>query len=60
MFIIHSVGNKCREKTTGELMSIKQGDSKNLRDYVGRFNKEVVTIPSVQQDVAVLALMLGL
>ncbi|XP_010696377.1 uncharacterized protein LOC104908904 [Beta vulgaris subsp. vulgaris] len=59
-FVTHFVSNKCREKTTGELMSIKQGDSKSLKDYVGRFNAEPVTIPSLQQEVAVLALMTGL
>ncbi|XP_010681269.2 uncharacterized protein LOC104896250 [Beta vulgaris subsp. vulgaris] len=41
-------------------MSIKQGDSEILRDYMGRFNAEAVTIPSLQQEVAVLALMTGL
>ncbi|XP_048502970.1 uncharacterized protein LOC125498745 [Beta vulgaris subsp. vulgaris] len=60
MFVTHFVSNKRREKTTGELISIKQGDSKSLRDYVGRFNAEVVTIPSLQQEVAVLALWTGL
>ncbi|XP_048493034.1 uncharacterized protein LOC125493608 [Beta vulgaris subsp. vulgaris] len=49
-----------REKTTGKLMSIKQGDSESLNDYVGRFNAEAVTIPSLQQEVAVLALMIRL
>ncbi|XP_010667700.1 uncharacterized protein LOC104884712 [Beta vulgaris subsp. vulgaris] len=59
MFVTHFVSNKRREKTTGELMSIKQGDSESLRGYVGRFNAEAVTIPSLQQEVAVLALMTG-
>ncbi|XP_010665728.1 uncharacterized protein LOC104882989 [Beta vulgaris subsp. vulgaris] len=60
MFVTHFVRNKRMEKTTAELMSIKQGDSESLRDYVGRFNVEAVTIPSLQQEVAVLALMTGL
>ncbi|XP_057248345.1 uncharacterized protein LOC130590291 [Beta vulgaris subsp. vulgaris] len=41
-------------------MSIKQGETESLRDYVGRFNAEAVTIPTLQQEVAVLALMTGL
>lgn len=31
-----------------------------MSDYIGRFNFEVVTIPNLQQDVAVLALISGL
>ncbi|XP_010695400.1 uncharacterized protein LOC104908047 [Beta vulgaris subsp. vulgaris] len=60
MFVTHFISNKRREKTTGKLMSIKQGESESLRDYVGRFNAEAVTIPSLQQEVTVLALMRGL
>ncbi|XP_048498156.2 uncharacterized protein LOC125496673 [Beta vulgaris subsp. vulgaris] len=41
-------------------MSIKQGETESLMDYVGRFNAEAVTIPTLQQEVAVLALMTGL
>ncbi|XP_048494358.1 uncharacterized protein LOC125494689 [Beta vulgaris subsp. vulgaris] len=41
-------------------MSIKQGETESLRDYVGCFNAEAVTIPTLQQEVAVLALMTGL
>ncbi|XP_010677758.1 uncharacterized protein LOC104893360 [Beta vulgaris subsp. vulgaris] len=60
MFVTQFVSNKRREKTTGELMSVKQGETESLRDYVGRFNAEAVTIPTLQQEVAVLALMTGL
>ena len=41
-------------------MSVKQGETESLRDYVGSFNAEAVTIPTLQQEVAVLALMMGL
>ncbi|XP_010684419.2 uncharacterized protein LOC104898980 [Beta vulgaris subsp. vulgaris] len=60
MFVTHFISNKRREKTTGKMMSIKEGDSESLRDYVGRFNAEAVTIPSLQQEVTVLALITGL
>ncbi|XP_010677838.1 uncharacterized protein LOC104893428 [Beta vulgaris subsp. vulgaris] len=60
MFVTHFVSNKRREETTGELMSIKQGETESLRDYMGRFNAEAVTIPTLQQEVVVLALMTGL
>ncbi|XP_010682466.2 uncharacterized protein LOC104897304 [Beta vulgaris subsp. vulgaris] len=60
MFVTHFVSNKRREKTIGKLMPIKQGDSESLRDYVGCFNAEAVTIPSLQLEIAVLALVIGL
>ncbi|XP_057252269.1 uncharacterized protein LOC130592118 [Beta vulgaris subsp. vulgaris] len=59
-FSTHFVSNRRRERTTGELLSVKQGANESLRDYIGRFNVEAVSIPRLQQDVAVLALMTGL
>lgn len=41
-------------------MSIKQGEKESLRDYIDSFNSKVVTIPSLQQEVTVLALMTGM
>ncbi|XP_010682229.1 uncharacterized protein LOC104897103 [Beta vulgaris subsp. vulgaris] len=58
-FSTHFVSNRRHERTTGELLSIKQGANEGLRDYIGRFNVEAVSIPRLQQDVAVLALMTG-
>lgn len=45
---------------TGELLAVTQREGESLRDYNSRFNFEAVTIPSLQQEVAVLALMSGL
>ncbi|XP_010677764.1 uncharacterized protein LOC104893366 [Beta vulgaris subsp. vulgaris] len=59
MFSTHFVSNRRRERTTGELLSIKQGANESLRDYFGRFNVEAVSIPRLQQDVAILPLMTG-
>ncbi|KMT08027.1 hypothetical protein BVRB_6g144340 [Beta vulgaris subsp. vulgaris] len=60
MFVTHFVSNKQREKTTDELMSVKQGETESMRDYFGRFNAEAVTIPTLRQEVSILALMTGL
>ena len=57
MFVTHFISNKRREKTTGELMSIKQRETESLRYYIGRFNSEVVTIPSLQSEVVFVGLM---
>ncbi|XP_048489887.1 uncharacterized protein LOC125491858 [Beta vulgaris subsp. vulgaris] len=59
-FSTHFVSNRRRERTIGDFLSVKQGENEILRDFVGRFNVEATSIPKLQQDVAVLALMTGL
>ncbi|XP_056698769.1 uncharacterized protein [Spinacia oleracea] len=59
-FCEHFVSNKRREKTSAELWSVKQRGDESLRDYLGRFNREVVMIPDIKPDVAILALTHGL
>ncbi|XP_021858453.2 uncharacterized protein [Spinacia oleracea] len=56
----HFVSNKRREKTSAELWSVKQRGDESLRDYLGRFNREVELIPNMKPDVAILALTHGL
>ncbi|XP_057251837.1 uncharacterized protein LOC130591894 [Beta vulgaris subsp. vulgaris] len=51
-FSTHFVSNRRRKRTTGELLFVKQGANESLRDYIGRFNVEAVSIPRLQQDVA--------
>ncbi|XP_021851068.2 uncharacterized protein [Spinacia oleracea] len=41
-------------------MSFAQKDRESLRDYLTRFNNESITIPNLQQEIAVLALMRGM
>ncbi|XP_021851723.1 eukaryotic peptide chain release factor GTP-binding subunit-like [Spinacia oleracea] len=41
-------------------MSFAQRDREPLRDYLTRFNNESITIPNLQQEVAVLPLMRGM
>ena len=49
-----------RERTTKQLLSVKQGENESLRDFIGRFNVEAVSIVRLLQDVTALALMTGL
>ncbi|XP_010684688.1 uncharacterized protein LOC104899233 [Beta vulgaris subsp. vulgaris] len=56
-FSTHFVSSRRREQTIGELLSVTQGANGSLRDYIVHFNVEAVSIPRLQQDVAVLALM---
>lgn len=41
-------------------MNLKKGPLEPLREYIGQFNTEVMTITHVQNDVVMLALMNGL
>lgn len=40
-------------------MVVKQSESESLRDFLGRCNEETITIPKLQQEVVVLALISG-
>ncbi|XP_021762916.1 uncharacterized protein LOC110727646 [Chenopodium quinoa] len=60
MFIGQYVINSVRQRTSGELMAVEQREDDSLRDYIRRFNNEENTIPKLQQEIAVMALMNGL
>ncbi|XP_021762924.1 uncharacterized protein LOC110727653 [Chenopodium quinoa] len=60
MFVGQYVSNSVRQRTSGELMAVEQKPDESLRDYIRRFNNEANTIPKLQQEIAVMALMNGL
>ncbi|XP_021773214.1 uncharacterized protein LOC110737146 [Chenopodium quinoa] len=60
LFTGQYISNSARQRTSGELMSVKQKRDESLRDFVRRFNNEANTIPRLQQEIAVMALMNGL
>ncbi|XP_021750304.1 uncharacterized protein LOC110715991 [Chenopodium quinoa] len=60
LFTRQYIGNSARQRTSGELMSVRQRKDKSLRDFVRRFNNEANTIPKLQQEIAFMALMSGL
>ncbi|XP_056692599.1 uncharacterized protein [Spinacia oleracea] len=59
-FVIRFISKVERKKTSGELMSISQRPKEPLREYLTRFNNESITIPDLQQEIAVLALLRGM
>ncbi|XP_021863562.2 uncharacterized protein [Spinacia oleracea] len=59
-FVRRFISNVERKKTSGELMSISQRPKEPLREYLTRFNNESITIPDLQQEIAVLALLRGM
>ncbi|XP_021753636.1 uncharacterized protein LOC110719030 [Chenopodium quinoa] len=60
MFVGQYVSNSVRQRTSGGLMAVEQRRDVSLRDHIRRFNNEVSTIPKLQQEIAVMALMNGL
>ncbi|XP_056690374.1 uncharacterized protein [Spinacia oleracea] len=59
-FVRRFISKVERKKTSGELMSISQRPKELLREYLTRFNNESITIPDLQQEIAVLALLRGM
>ncbi|XP_056695059.1 uncharacterized protein [Spinacia oleracea] len=59
-FVRRFISKVERKKTSGELMSISQRPKEPLREYLTRFNNESITIPDLQQEIAVLALLRGM
>ncbi|XP_021729426.1 uncharacterized protein LOC110696447 [Chenopodium quinoa] len=47
-------------KMTTELMSLEQGETESLRDFITWFNKEETSIPNMSQEVALLVMQSGL
>ncbi|XP_021717008.1 uncharacterized protein LOC110684878 [Chenopodium quinoa] len=60
LFMDHFVTLVDRTKLTTELMSLEQGETKSLRDFITRLNKEATSIPNMSQEVALLEMQSGL
>ncbi|XP_021759600.1 uncharacterized protein LOC110724487 [Chenopodium quinoa] len=60
LFTGQYISNSARQRTSSELMAIQQRKEESLRDFIRRFNNEANTIPKLQQEIAVMALMNGL
>ena len=54
------VSSNRREKTTAELIGVKQNHDESLRDFLTRFSSEAAMITDLRQDVATFALQSGL
>nr|XP_021860959.1 uncharacterized protein LOC110799981 [Spinacia oleracea] len=59
-FMLRFISRQQRKKTSGELMAVTQRSGESLRDYLTRFNNESTSIPNLQQEIAVVALMRGM
>ena len=54
-FLNHFTTNRAYCKTAGSLYSLNQGDSKSLKDFIGRFNRETTHIRNLNQEVTLYA-----
>ncbi|XP_021847865.2 uncharacterized protein [Spinacia oleracea] len=59
-FVRRFISKVERKKTSGELMSISQRPKEPLREYLTWFNNESITIPDLQQEITLLALLRGM
>ena len=59
-FVEQFASSKKLEKLSGDLYCIQQRHTELLRDYVGRFNREKVSIPFCNQETAADAFRKGL
>ncbi|KAL5542307.1 hypothetical protein UlMin_010017 [Ulmus minor] len=59
-FVEQFTSSKKLERLSGDLYRVQQRRSEPLRNYVGRFNREKVTIPFYHQEIAIDAFRNGL
>ncbi|XP_010468710.1 PREDICTED: uncharacterized protein LOC104748823 [Camelina sativa] len=60
LFVEQFASSRNLEKTSDDLYEVRQKKDESLRAYVGRFNKEKVSIPSCNMSTAISAFKRGL
>ena len=50
-FVCHFIGGQCHKKPTGHILNIRQAERESLRQYVDRFNKEVLQVDEAEDQV---------
>jgi len=60
LFSTHFVTGKRERKTSIHIVKIRQAKGEDLKEYMMRFNQEVVLIPGIQDGVAYAAFLNGL
>ena len=59
-FVRHFIGWQRHKKPTGHLLNIYQAEEESLRQYVTRFNKELLQVDEVEDQVILTTLYTGL
>jgi len=59
-FTAHFIGGHRNKKSTACLISIKQREDETLKNYISRFNNEVLSIDEADDKILVAAFMNGL
>ena len=50
-FVHHFIGGQRHKKPTGNLLNIQQAKGESLRQYVTRFNKELLQVDEAEDQV---------
>ena len=59
-FVRHFIGGQQHKKPTGQLLNIRQAKGESLRQYVTRFNKELLQVDEVKDQVILKTFHAGL
>ena len=59
-FVRHFIGGQRHKKPTGHLLNIQQAKRESLRQYVTRFNKELLQVDEVEDQVILTTFQAGL
>ena len=59
-FVRHFIGGKRYKKPTGHLLNVQQAEGESLRQYVTQFNKELLQVDEVEDQVILTTFQAGL
>ena len=59
-FVCHFIGGQKHKKPTSHLLNIQQAEGELLRQYVTRFNKELLQVDEIEDQVILTTFQVGL
>ena len=59
-FVRHFIGGQRHKKSTGHLLNIQQAEGESLRQYITRFNKELLQVDESEDQVILTTFQVGL
>lgn len=55
-FVCHFIGRQCHKKPMAHLLNIRQVEGESMRQYVDCFNKEVLQVDEVEDQITLTTL----
>ena len=59
-FVYHFIGGQCHKKPTGHPLNIRPVEGESLRQYIDRFNKELLQVDEAEDQVILTTIQAGL